>query len=498
MIASGFIIFFSREIEANSDVATYISNELYNNFITSYYTEFHIISSSINKTSSKEVNYIKFDKWQGTKEGCGKIKNKEVRVLEKKECEDDEDYLESINAMDIFSYKGFVLGSTTPPKSYYELLFDGSIIKEKEKCPEGKKNCGYIDTKYNQLCLDENVECPINYIKISKEPPKENITNIKTLKGEQVNIYYSNNPYDENSQKIPFVQASFKIGEDVLCSTPSLYYTNLNLFKLDKFNKDYANKCTLKDYNQKIVQYMEEDIYHSLDRVDNYKLYKENNIIDKINNSKLINYGYDINMYKDNILHLYVRTHFGFDKDCLREREKEKNIKEQLLELNGASQKMSTWSFTMLFQGIDILLSICDFVSITEIFTGDFSFLEAIIKNTMKSSLSTIFGVITWKASYLDDYSRQDMACSDPYTNDKYNVMIIKIRNNGNYISFCSWIFIGVVITELLILAIRIIWWCANKKESNKIKKYQYKIEELNKIIELQNKLIPEDTNTDF
>ena len=54
--------------------------------------------------------------------------------------------------------------------------------------------------------------------------------------------------------------------------------------------------------------------------MDNYELYEENKIIDKIKNSRLMDYGFDLDKYKDNNLTLYVRTHFGFDKECLKKR----------------------------------------------------------------------------------------------------------------------------------------------------------------------------------
>ena len=92
------------------------------------------------------------------------------------------------------------------------------------------------------------------------------------------------------------------------------------LFALDNFRKDYADQCTLKDYTQETVKLF--NYYFSLDTIDNYQLYQDNNIISTINNSKLVKYGYDISKYKNNKLHLYVRTHYGYDKECLEKRKK--------------------------------------------------------------------------------------------------------------------------------------------------------------------------------
>ena len=42
---------------------------------------------------------------------------------------------------------------------YYYL--DDAILKD-EECPEGTKNCGIIDSNENQLCLRNNLNCPVN------------------------------------------------------------------------------------------------------------------------------------------------------------------------------------------------------------------------------------------------------------------------------------------------------------------------------------------------
>ncbi len=299
MALSSLVIAFSRDINADSLIIDIISKDLLKDLQSGYITE--ISNKTLNKeNSNKETNsddFI-FDKWQGTVDGCGKIENNNpiVTPLETgKKCEAGEEFLEAIPPIEINNYKGFILGARTPSYiKYHDLLYDGSIIKKNETCPEGKKSCGYIDTIYNILCIDNKSECPINYIKIDKTPP-EGITHLRTIKGDQINIYYSNNPY-ENRTGTPYIQAAFKIGEDELCAIPNLYYSNINLYTLDAFRKDYANQCTLKDYTQEIVKLF--NYYFSLDTIDNYQLYYDNKIIERINNSKLVKYGFDINKYK--------------------------------------------------------------------------------------------------------------------------------------------------------------------------------------------------------
>ena len=54
-------------------------------------------------------------------------------------------------------------------------------------------------------------------------------------------------------------------------------------YVLDPINPDQAKQCVLKDY-QDIQKYTVDLLtkYHSLDSVNHYNLYKENDIIEKI------------------------------------------------------------------------------------------------------------------------------------------------------------------------------------------------------------------------
>ena len=494
-ILSAIILGFSRSIYEDSLIIDVVSKDLIKDLDFSYITTISnkSFSTEIDSKESNSDDFV-FDKWQGTKDGCGKMDGDKpiVNVLEiGKECEKDNEYLEGIPPIEITNYKGFILNVHTPGYiSYHDLLYDGSIIKKTEKCPEGKKSCGYIDTKQNILCLDENKDCPINYIKIDKTPP-EGITNIKTIKGDQINIYYSNNPY-ENREGIPYIQVAFKIGEDELCTIPSLYYSNINLFKLDAFIKDYANKCSLKDYTQDYTKILG-NYYFSLDTIDNYQLYNDNGIIDRIQNSNLVKYGYDVNKYKNNKLHLYVRTHYGYDKNCLENRSNKYDIKQQLRLMNGIGDKMRTWSDEMYISIASMVIPPLDIFVISNIWSQkDFSSTESLIKNWVNFFVNVASLIFSINANSFDNPGEDLMTCSDDYVNDNYNVMTLKIRNSGKKIFYIS---LGNLLILLLTLFVgiykAIIDLKLKKKDSNIIKKYKYKIKELNgRLIKAQKKLL--------
>ena len=80
------------------------------------------------------------------------------------------------------SYKGISICGLTIGR-YYELFNDGSIIEKNGNCPEEKKYCGIIDSVDNILCININEDCPISYIKFSKNPPIAEINDLKVING---------------------------------------------------------------------------------------------------------------------------------------------------------------------------------------------------------------------------------------------------------------------------------------------------------------------------
>ena len=84
-----------------------------------------------------------------------------------------------------------------------------------------------------------------------------------------------------------------------------------------------------------------------------HDLYEENGIINLIKARNLTDYGSDIEKYKENTLNLYVRTHFGFNKTCLKKRKTKFDMKE-LTEIISTAHKMIEASKLIL--GVSIAL----------------------------------------------------------------------------------------------------------------------------------------------
>ena len=475
--------FLGDNIMQSSEIVRSISNDLIDNFNTGYFMSFRRCPTPYehNLTQNKRRmsdNLISFGRWEGMKKGCGKNGKDGIKVSlinkDKKNCEKDEQLLQPISARELYIYKGISLCAVTKG-NYYDLIFNNdSIIKENEDCPEGKKLCGYIDTMKNKLCFDKDKECPINYVSFSESRPK-NISNLQVIEGKGINLYYSNNPY-ENENEIPYVTNAFKIFSDNVCSLPDLYHSNIDLFALDGFLKEYADNCVInKDFTQKYTQDFGKR-YHKLNQINNYDLYKENQIIDDIEKSELINYGLNTSMYNNNILNLYVRTHYGFDKECLKKRNRDFNIKE-LGNIFSTAEKMKTFVKYMLLNIVSFVTCFYDLVALcrgcekleTCCKKVDWTLIVTQIMKGIVSIYDIISGAL---AVYYDDDYENDMTCSDFITNDNYNIMIYQLKKAGKSIEILVIFIVIFSVLQLVSIIILIYMKCELENSSNDIDIY--------------------------
>lgn len=444
---AGSIINSGRKISYDSEVTESLSNEFIDNFRTGYFTDFFECNPNDEK--------IKLGDWQGTVKGCGKNDNAESYVLEDKNCKKNEFTLEMIPSQKILSFKGLsICGTTKDSKSYYELLFSDSVVEENEDCPEGTKNCGYIDTLNNKLCLKKDQDCPISYIQIrDKNSSPPDATHLKKITGQDITLYYSNDPY-ANKSEIAYIQNAFKIAEEKICALPNLYHSNIELNALDALIKNYSTDCVLKDYSQEIT--IDTKRFHKLSSINQYKLYEENGIINKIKSHNLTDFGFNIKRYEDNTLNLYVRRHFGFNKSCLKERKTDFNEKE-LSEILATGEKMNLNANWLIGVNIFVIGFIClDFFSCKSC-----NNIEQIVLNIFEfgGSLWQFIDNINYGIT-LDDPYEQNMKCSDFVSNSNYNVMIEKIQANGRKIKTCTITLIFMIVCIVILLIINIIESC--------------------------------------
>ena len=269
-----------------------------------------IFDLSIEEQCAGTKKAAELDIWPGTVQGCQSIKNHLFTATEiniKRGTCSHPGRLDILvkpqkpSAITFWRGKQFCAKSMNENYSYYNLLLDS--VKEGEKCPTGKKQCGILDTLKNKLCLDESEDCPVNYIEITatNTPPKDCV-NCKTAQlGTNSYIHYGNENIDNE------VITNFKISDDNqnVCLDSSEYNSDAEPYTLDYYSY-YGCKNSF-------ASYLYDDRYSKVDREQKYTLYDENGILLKV--SQLPEY--PLGDLKTTQVTLFKRTYPGYDLECI-------------------------------------------------------------------------------------------------------------------------------------------------------------------------------------
>lgn len=116
----------------------------------------------------------------------------------------------------------------------YTYVFN--IVAQNETCPSGKKQCGILDNFGNKLCIPNSEICPINFIKISNEPP-DTIHSFTAIEIGNQTLYYSNEFENGKIVKGIYADSDVQIQYNEGCEILDTY--NLSNFILE--NKIYKN-----------------------------------------------------------------------------------------------------------------------------------------------------------------------------------------------------------------------------------------------------------------
>ena len=337
-----------------------------------------------------------------------------------------------INQTNFYSWNNHTFCTENYKEMKYVNLVKMSV-KSNEKCQNGMKRCGIIDTINQILCLPENEECPINHIVINNKELMDvdvgkkiinnnnnNINNINSsINGSLVNgnnslsnnnnlnnsVSNLNNSNVTNNNNIsdniiidPYHGLMYKTIS--LGNGKYLHYTNkaidkkiiINLKVSDKqpcANPNYYNSISSpyilnKNYNKYFCKYKYDGIrfdynkYFKIDSQLKANLFIENNLFDKL--ISLPKYNAKGFFYNTN---LYGETFYGFQKEIFSEL---KNFDKDI-------QNMKYYIETCLFYVtiFGSLCFICNMIDITLLNFEDESIILIISYITIK--LFIIFGL---------------------------------------------------------------------------------------------------------
>ena len=194
------------------------------------------------------------------------------------------------SSVQITKWKGQTLYTNELDISYSDLLQRYTYTRS-NKCEDGYKKCGILDTAGNILCLPTNQDCPINDIIIT------------------------------NTMNTPNAFSSYKNAYTIkMDDTTYLHYTNeaTNNLVLAEFAVSKKKPC-LKD-NKKDCEADESDPrFTLLDKIDEYLFYKDNEL-------DLVDKEEEDESSLTNTLKLYYRGYIGYNSDCMKEKNFWENI----------------------------------------------------------------------------------------------------------------------------------------------------------------------------
>ena len=209
----------------------------------------------------------------GNTAGCDCTKsNKKVykRKVMRNHCEEDHivsgcALIPERNATSVPMWKGTTLCVKRMNDFTYQRHIHNSYIKT---CPRNTKQCGYLDTENTPLCINTNLECPINYIDIlpqNQEPLfVEGIHSITLNDG---NTLYFTNSATNNPILIDVVIAN----NSMICSHPLEGLFGENKYLL---NKRYGPS----DCRSKIGNFKYDWRFSEIDTYSTNQFYIQNNI----------------------------------------------------------------------------------------------------------------------------------------------------------------------------------------------------------------------------
>ena len=251
---------------------------LYENFSSSPIFGFYL------SKDCKDDKYIIFHIWEGIKETrvLGDEDGIAIETIEKGKKE-----INKINGY-YFCYKKIM--------TYEEFLNNNQIIKKNEKCGDGYKNCGIIDTLEQELCMPQDSVCPLYDVGIFEKKMNYSSDYIYNI---NANIYYNRYTYNNTNKKI--------IGKIILNEGQPCYDDiNEKLWSSFISNENEKTKlqCKFEIFGKKT-----DDRYKKKGDISYYKLYLYN-----------IAYNFFFEFpekdTREKYVSLYEREFLGIDKEC--------------------------------------------------------------------------------------------------------------------------------------------------------------------------------------
>ncbi len=190
-----------------------------------------------------------------------------------------------------------------------------NAVQYGQRCKEGFRKCGLLDTTNNVLCIRSNLPCPITKILVSDSLPNSDNNLFKFINIKN-NTFFTFSNEEINTQ----INIEFKAFEEHPCVfSNELYHSTNGIYLLEKAQiNNLVTKCSdlTSQTTDKILNrersYEYDSRFNLIDSESKYYLYKDNTILPIIETLP----GYPINGIKDISINLYSRSYIGVKRSC--------------------------------------------------------------------------------------------------------------------------------------------------------------------------------------
>jgi len=220
-----------------------------------HHFEDHGCSNECRKTRFYECSKAYCYKYEGKNEGSICLRD------------DDDDELTSTNSCNadnlILNWKSLYY-SRENATDYGDYTYLNSAVPSNESCPNGKRNCGFLDELGNKLCYPNSESCPINFVTTNLNEISMYSGYYSTNIGDKT-IYYTNKAYDKKVFGGLFVDSDLMINyNDIDCKilieallVSYSYIIIINYIEICSFNFqnniDSKFRCGCSEHKNKLL-----------------------------------------------------------------------------------------------------------------------------------------------------------------------------------------------------------------------------------------------------
>lgn len=267
--------------------------------------------TSVNQGSHCPAGYepLISNKYPGNKEGCDCFKSESITYNKKIFTDKCSSNQLSEQCVDIDNKGNKTLttwkGTDLCVKRMKEDFFDLMTLTGEKTCPAGKKKCGIFDSENNILCLNENQNCPINYIEIVSKNKKPSINLNDAVK--KINLDDDYILYFTNTQTAKKIYVDIFANNHEICFQPNQGQLGQNFYPLSISQGE--SECKKK--NKKTQTSLYDTRFAELDNEKSIDFYTDNELMESL--SLMSDYPFPKEGTK---VSLYATNYFGWKHKC--------------------------------------------------------------------------------------------------------------------------------------------------------------------------------------